>query len=157
MGDVRFYVYEIIGNYCQPLPEDGLSRLDDDQCSSPELSATEEMLLGLSLLYQGRMPLSNLIKTRKKSVMNPYTGLKHKPVITPCVLSLETCENVLKGDKVIKGFKKVSSPKSGAFSPRIAAVSEIEIDTECTRILAEDSRYCSSVRLRVFMCARFGW
>jgi hypothetical protein len=33
-------------------------------------------------------------------------------------------------------------------------VSEIEIDTECTRILAEDSRSCSSW---VFVCARFVW
>ena len=144
MGDVRFYVYEIIGNYCQPLPEDGLSRLDNDQCSSPARSATEEMLLGLSLLYQGRMSLSTLIKNRKEYVGDPYSGLKHKPAITPCLLSLETCENVLKGDNVIKGFKKVSGPNSGAFCPRIAAVTEIEIDTECTRILAEDSRYCSS-------------
>ena len=67
-NDVKIFLYEVVGHYNPPLPEDTFGRLDEhiSQFTTSSRMASEEALLGLHLVHSGAVPIKTLIDNRSK-------------------------------------------------------------------------------------------
>ena len=66
MPNVKLFLYEVVGHFSPPLPEDTFARLDDSCASVTTLThmESEEAVVGLQLVHSGTVPIRTLITNR---------------------------------------------------------------------------------------------
>jgi len=147
LGNVRFFVYEVIGAFTPPLPEDAFARLDqsDDDVGlsmSPEEIEAQEMVTGLCLLYHGNLSLEHLVRNRtndylkmtRKLIRKGQKNGKESPDSVKCDIQSNTPVICNLEPHVCRGGTKWDVP-----------ITQIHISSDVTRVLPMDSRWYKAV------------
>ena len=147
MKDVRVFVYQVVGHYSPPLPEDKFQRLDEEQyCEDAEYRTNEQMqaeedLVGLRLLHVGSIKVSTLVENRSRpavnrtqtgggsgensdnmSFLNDVSAWSNRGAVSRC--AMQTFDGLNAHDAV-----------------GVPPISEVVMTTDATRVLPPDSRF----------------
>jgi hypothetical protein len=148
LGNVRFFVYEVIGAFTPPLPEDAFARLDqsDDDVGlsmSPEEIEAQEMVMGLCLLYHGSLSLEHLVRYRT----NEYLKMTRK-LIRKGQKNFFPIHEGRESPDSVKSDSQLNKPVICKLEPHVCRggtkwdvpITQIHISSDVTRVLPMDSR-----------------
>jgi len=148
LGNVRFFVYEVIGAFTPPLPEDAFARLDqsDDDVGlsmSPEEIEAQEMVTGLCLLYHGSLSLEHLVRNRT----NDYLKMTRK-LIRKGQKNFFPIHEGRESPDSVKSDSQLNKPVICKLEPHVCRagtkwdvpITQIHISSDVTRVLPMDSR-----------------
>lgn len=129
-NDVNIFLYEVVGLFNAPRPDDIFSRLDDHApgLTTSERMASEEALVGLQLLHSGTVPVSTLIENRSK----PRPGFQEGPLMTQCKMKPFLEHQNQHHARLVMPVREVHQPLIDPI--------ELKLTSEANRVISPDSR-----------------
>lgn len=152
MQDVRLFLYEVVGHYSPPLPEDMFQRLEDaklgedEEFRSEEHMRAEEALVGLKFLQAGSVKVEQLIGNRIHPLIptsdNAHEGIPRKFAAWANRSQVTTCHFEPQNDKPAQ----LASPTTPA-QPGGLTFTKVDVLPEAYRVLPADSRWFKCVAM----------
>jgi hypothetical protein len=151
MPNVKIFLYEVVGHFSPPLPEDTFARLDDSFASVTTSThmESEEAVVGLRLVHTGTVPISTLIANRCSPLGHGMrmaeegaaadAMLSHHGKSTFCAMEPyqgDQKHRQINGSQVAATIYRTSS-QHGEVS---AETLDIRLTSEANRVLRQDSR-----------------
>jgi hypothetical protein len=151
MPNVKLFLYEVVGHFSPPLPEDTFARLDDSCASVTTLThmESEEAVVGLQLVHSGTVPIRTLITNRcsplDSGVRMAEGGAaadamhSHHGKSTLCAMepyqSDQKPHQIYGSQVVATMYRTYSQDAEGLAEPL-----DIRLTSEANRVLRQDSR-----------------
>jgi CRP-like cAMP-binding protein len=145
--DMKVFLFEVVGHYSPPLPEDVFNRMEEediagdmDSMRTEDHMRAQEALFGLRLLQVGSIPVHQLILNRGHPLVRPSKSL-----------SSERTMGVMPHDFAnLMNRSKICScpllPKTDNYDvPGALVFTQVDLSTEAYRILPTDSRWFKCV------------
>ena len=150
MPHVKLFLYEVVGHFSPPLPEDHFARLDDSFASVTTSThmESEEAVVGLRLVHTGTVPISELIANRCSPLVHGMrmaeegaaadAMLAHHGTSSFCTMEPYQSDekaHQINGSPVAATMYRTSSQLEG-----LAETLNIRLTSEANRVLRQDSR-----------------